>query len=114
MNVEAPYDTVKVDPKLVGWTFFESIFYAAFYVLGTILFPMPFMKEIEFVEKGFGYICLYSFFSVSLLRFKYYFGWKLSMCSIHASTISYNSDSGKFDKINTCNPEIVETSIHFR
>jgi hypothetical protein len=36
------------------------------------------------------------------------------MCSIHASTISHSAKSGQFNKINTCNPILVETSVHLR
>jgi hypothetical protein len=55
---------------------------------------------------------IYSIISVLLHKFKYYFGWKLSLASVHASGISYNGKS--FHKINTCDPIVVETSIHIR
>ena len=48
MNLEAPYDKVSPDFKLIGWTFLESIFYVAFYAFGAIFFPMPYMKLPEF------------------------------------------------------------------
>ncbi len=41
--------------------------------------------------------------SVTLLRFKYYFGWKLSQCAVHASGISYNG-SNDFGRVKTCDP----------
>ena len=48
-----------------------------------------------------------------MLRCKYYFGWKLSMLSVHASGISY-SGGEEFKRINTVNPYAVETSVHMR
>jgi hypothetical protein len=35
----------------------------------------------------------YSFVSVTLIRFKYYFAWKLNSCSVHACGISYSGSS---------------------
>ena len=46
----------------------------------------------------------YTFLLGFLLRFKYYGAWKLSMCSVHSSGISY---SGKdFERVNVVNPWI--------
>jgi lysophospholipid acyltransferase len=70
------------------------------------------MREESFYESNMGYVIIYSVVSVSLARFKYYFGWKLSVASIHATGISF--DGKKFERINTCDPLIVETSMHIR
>jgi lysophospholipid acyltransferase len=48
-----------------------------------------------------------------MLRCKYYFGWKLSMVSVHSSGISY-SGGEEFKRINTVNPGVFETSVHVR
>lgn len=50
---------------------------------------------------------------VTFIKFKYYFGWKLSMCAVHASGISYSGD-GNFHRVKTCDPWKVETTYHLR
>ena len=70
------------------------------------------MRNEQFVKNGFWHIFWYVFVSCCLARSRYYFGWKLSMCAVHSSGVSY---SGKdFERINTVNPYVVETSIHVR
>jgi len=70
------------------------------------------MTTDEFYEHSFIYAFSYVFISVTLARFKYYFGWKLSICAIHSSGASYSGHD--FKRINTVNPWVVETSIHVR
>jgi len=54
----------------------------------------------------------YAFISVCLARFKYYFGWKISIAAVHACGTSYSGHD--FKRINTVNPYVVETTIHVR
>lgn len=75
------------------------------------------MQEPSFAERGFFFIAFYSFVSVTLLRFKYYFAWKLSMGPLHASGITYQTHANgtsDFKLIQTCNPYKVETTLHVR
>lgn len=58
------------------------------------------------------YVFFYCFFSVTLARFKYCFGWKVSISAIHAAGVSYSGHD--FKRINTVNPWVVETTIHVR
>lgn len=54
---------------------------------------------------------------VTTIRFKYYFGWKLSMGAIHASGVSYQvhgDGTSDFKLIQNCNPVKVETTVHVR
>lgn len=68
---------------------------------------------------------MFSFFSVTTLKMKYYFAWKFSQGAVHASGVSYRllpkkneGDSenqiGDFKGIQTCNPEVIETTKHIR
>jgi len=78
-----------------------------------MFFPLTRLREDEFYSNhGFWYVLFYIFFSVSLARFKYYFGWKMSMCAMHSSGVSFNGTD--FSRINSVNIIVVETSIHVR
>lgn len=77
------------------------------------MFPLSVMKDPSFAGQSPLYILYFSFFSVTFIRFKYYFGWKLSQCAVHASGISYD-EKGQFERVKTCNPWLVETSVHLR
>jgi hypothetical protein len=70
------------------------------------------MRVDSFYENSIWWVLFYVFVSVSLARTKYYFGWKLSMCAIHSSGASWNGSN--FERINTVNPLVVETTIHVR
>lgn len=88
-----------------------------FYAIHLLVFPLSTLKSPEFPQKGFWYIIFFSYFCVTVLRSKYYFGWKLSMGAIHASGISYQihpDNTSDFNLIQNCNPEIVETSPQAR
>lgn len=74
--------------------------------------PASYMKTDEFYEHNAFYVLFYSFISITLIRFKYYFGWKLSIAGVHASGVSYNGE--KFKLINTCSPVVIESDKHIR
>lgn len=52
-------------------------------------FPIEFMKTDKYLNWEGISMLLYSAISVHLMKFKYYFAWKISSCSIHACGISY-------------------------
>jgi hypothetical protein len=64
----------------------------------------------------------YCYISVTFIRFKYYFAWKLNNCAVHASGISYSgiktdsngNSSHSFTKLNNANVEIVEGTWHVK
>ena len=70
------------------------------------------MRSEPFYDHGFLYVLFYVLISVTLGRFKYYFGWKLSMCAVHSSGVSYNG--ADFSRINSVNVVEVEASVHVR
>jgi len=70
------------------------------------------MRNMEFYDNSYLYVVFYAFISVSMARSKYYTAWKLCMVGVHASGVSYNGID--FSRVNTCNPLIVETTIHVR
>jgi lysophospholipid acyltransferase len=70
------------------------------------------MKNDEFYANSAWHVFLYANVSVFLARFKYYFVWKLSMCSVHSSGVSYSGND--FKRINIVDPIICETSMHVR
>ena len=60
---------------------------------------------------------VYGWITVTLVRFKYYFAWKLSMMSVHFSGISYQklpSGEENFKAVETCNIHMVESTKHLR
>lgn len=59
------------------------------YAFGMFYFPLETMKGDLFPQQNSFYICYYSFFCVWCLKFKYYFGWKLSQLPVHISGFSY-------------------------
>lgn len=88
-----------------------------FFIFHMMVFPLSTMKDPHFADRGFWFIMAYSFGCVTTIRFKYYFGWKLSMGAIHASGVSYQvHGDGKsdFKLIQNCNPIKVETTVHVR
>lgn len=87
--------------------------FTAIYLLGDTYFPLSRLRSEEFYENGPLYVFWWATISVYMLRCKYYFGWKLSMVSVHSSGISY-SGGEEFKRINTVNPLVVETSVHMR
>jgi hypothetical protein len=90
----------------------ESLFFGALYIFSEIYVPLGGMRVDSFYENSIWWVLFYVFVSVSLARTKYYFGWKLSMCAIHSSGASWNGSN--FERINTVNPLVVETTIHVR
>lgn len=65
-----------------------------------------------YTDNSFWYVLFYVPISVTMTRFKYYGAWKLSMCSVHSSGISYSGTD--FQKVNIVNPVLVETTPHVR
>lgn len=98
--------------KRTAITFFEVVLFASLYVIGDIYAPLGLLKTHQFYEQSTLSIFWYATLSVYLLRCKYYFGWKMSMCAVHASGVSF--DGKAFNRVNTINPWIFETSIHVR
>lgn len=93
-------------------TFGETLLLGVIYAFSEVYCPLSAMREDIFYENSYVYVLFYVVFSTSLARSKYYFGWKLSMCAVHASGVSYNGTD--FSRVNTANPLVVETTIHVR
>lgn len=108
MELESPFDNIPAGSilKKVRFEFFYCLACGVFYILHVLLFPLSTMQDPLFANNSALYIMYYSFFCVTLLRFKYYFGWKLSQCAVHASGISY-SGNDSFERVKTCDPYIV-------
>jgi len=93
--------TVGVNKVLLE-TIGETFLCAAIFLFGETYYPVATMRSADFYEvHGFWYVLLYVFLAVCLARFRYHCGWKLSMCAIHASGVSYNGKD--FSRINTVN-----------
>ena len=110
MEQKAPYNKIPSPWKSVFYDVGYSIVMLIVFVLHMFIFSLNEMKSAEFPEKGFAYILIFSFFSVTTLRFKYYFAWKFSQGAVHASGISYEvkpNGEESFTAVQTCNPEIV-------
>lgn len=78
-----------------------------------VVFPTTYMKTDSFWESSGLTIGVYSFISITTLRFKYYTAWKVSIAAVHSSGLSYDG-AGNFNTIVHCKPEIVETTPHIR
>lgn len=73
-----------------------SLVLLGIYLIHMFLFPLSTMQNEEFPQWPFWSIVWFGFFSVSTIRFKYYFAWKFSMGAVHASGISFQrSKDGK-------------------
>lgn len=81
-----------------------------------IYIPISYIKTEEFLDHNVFYILHYTFWSIWLIKFKYYFGWKFSQLSVHISGVSYEpkKDSDNFLGVQTCNPYEIESTIHLR
>lgn len=93
--------------KAIGRDFAIALFMLLVYFFHITVFPLSYLQSIEFADNDFWYIIYYSMVCVTVIRSKYYFGWKLSMGAIHASGISYqvhSDDTSDFKLIQTCNP----------
>lgn len=87
------------------------------FLIHMFIFPLSTMQDPSFSEWPCWQILIFGFFSVTTIRFKYYFAWKFSQGSVHASGISFHrSKEGKdqYNLVQTCNPEIVESTMHVR
>ena len=90
MNRSDEFKDIQSTWKEVGKDMGYSIILVLIYfVLGEMIFPLSTMKQPEFTKESFFYIVFFSFFSVTFLKFKYYFAWKFSMGAVHASGVSY-------------------------
>ena len=47
-------------------------------------------QESFYSDNSFWYVFFYVPIAVTLIRAKYYGAWKLSMCGVHASGLTYN------------------------
>ena len=56
-----------------------------------IYFPIEYTTTDEFLTLNGWYMYAYATISVTFIRFKYYFAWKLNSCAVHASGISYEA-----------------------
>jgi len=52
-------------------------------------FPLSHMKTSAFLKSGATHVILYSFWSVWLIKFKFYFGWKFCQIPVHLSGVTY-------------------------
>lgn len=117
MELRHQYENIPSPWKAVGYDLGYAVIMMLFYLIHALVFPLYVMQEPGFPEKGFWYIALYSFISITLIRFKYYFAWKLSMGALHASGVTYQTHgngTSDFKLIQTCNPYKVETTPHVR
>lgn len=93
-------------------TLFEMVVLFAIYITSEIYIPLSSLREDSLYESSFWWVIFYTPICISVARSKYYSAWKLSMCAVHAAGVSY---SGKdFERINTCNPVAIESTIHVR
>ena len=91
-------------------------------VLYQMFFPVSFMATKEYLNLSWLRMTLYSFFSLTFIRFKYYLAWKLNSCTVHACGLSYektitNEDGKKehvFEKHPHVHVMVVETTEHVK
>jgi hypothetical protein len=90
---------------------------ALIYAAHMFVFPLSVLQDPGFPKRGFWFVVGFAFISVSLVRFKYYCAWKLSMAALHVSGITYqthNNGLSDFKLIQLCNPITVESTTHIR
>ena len=117
MHKQPPYHAIPSPWKSVFFDVAYSILLLFLFVIHVVFFSLDEMKSPEFSEKGFTYILVFSFFSVTFLKCKYYFAWKFSQGAVHASGVSYEikpSGEHAFTAVQTCNPEIIESTKQIR
>lgn len=117
MELRNQYTAIPSPWKMVLHDFGFALLMVPIYVFHMLYFPLSELQSPEFATKGCLHIIVFSFVSIVTLRFKYYFGWKLSLVPIHASGISYQKhENGTSDwkLIQTCNPLKVEQTVHVR
>lgn len=100
-------------------SFIEALLHLALYLfVYSTFFPIDFLKTPEFLTYSWLKHILYIFLSVTFIRCKYYFAWKLSSTSVDASGLSYSGKNEKneerWDEIQTCNAYEIETTVHIR
>ena len=94
-------------------------------VLYLQVFPVGYMATEDYQKLSWPLCILYGFMSVTFIRFRYYFAWKLSSCSVDACGVSYagmvtvkkgdkEEQVESWDIAQTCNPWKVETTLQVR
>lgn len=123
LKQENQYANIPDQLSQVLRNFLEAIVHLMVYmVLYLQVFPVEFMATEGYQQLSWPASIFYAWMSVTFIRFKYYFAWKLSSCSVDACGISYSGSTvGKegnlvhnWDLIQTCNAWEVETTLHIR
>lgn len=90
INMEKQYANIPNPTKAVLSNFASSMACLAMYLFVYVkYFPVEFMTTSTYLTWSGWKMFMYSFVSVTLIRFKYYFAWKLNSCSIDACGLSY-------------------------
>lgn len=123
INRQKQYQSIPSTHRPIVQSFLEGIACVFIYqVIYRPYFPVEFMATDRYLHwNGFGML-IYSFIALSLVRFKYYFAWKLNSCSMHACGISYESTQldyelkpeHLFTKHSNVNILNVECTVHVR
>jgi hypothetical protein len=77
------------------------------YLIHLFYFPLGYMKTADFLNSGVLHVILYSFLSVWLIKFKFYFGWKYCQVPVHLSGVTYEPNkeiNDQFLGIQSCDP----------
>lgn len=91
INLENQYKSIPLTFKPVFKSLIKCL--GCFIIYQFIYLPyfsIDFMNTNNYLNLDAFTMMVYSFVSVTLIRFKYYFAWKLNSCSIHACGISYS------------------------
>jgi lysophospholipid acyltransferase len=102
--------------------FLEALGWITVYMLVYPHFDMEYIRTDAYLALPWWRVALYNFISVTLIRSKYFFAWKLSDCSVTACGLSYNGKiEGKngvmvddFSLIPNIDPWNFEMSPHIR
>lgn len=123
INMEKQYFNIPNPTKAVLSSLGASVACLFLYLFVYLkYFPVEFMTTDTYLRWSAWKMFLYSFISVTLIRFKYYFAWKLNSCAIDACGLSYEktitNSEGKpehiFSKHPNANILIVEGTYHVR
>ena len=79
---------------------------------------VDYMKTDAYLNSSALFNIIYAWLAVTFIRFKYYYAWKLSSCSIDACGISYagkqDPEQGPWSMIKTVDAWAVESTPHIR
>lgn len=90
INMEKQYFNIPNPIKAVLSSLGASLICLAVYLFIYLpYFPVEFMTTSTYLTWNGWKMYFYSFISVTLIRFKYYFAWKLNSCAIDACGLSY-------------------------